>query len=178
MHYLRREDFVKGRSCEQRGSIQIEWAGGTFEPFLWRLMILETIDGSQEVKVLGVVVKEVSEPQSAGRGRMVYDVPLQLSRRVPREWARYFLNAWHNGPNLMAVRKPAVVNVGADRIVLEGTNIEEVEQLLGLIKFALSEANRKSQGDATRHDEEEVIMQQKRNEHLHHVEETARRLRF
>lgn len=133
---------------------------------------------SKEIKVLGVIVNEVSEPQSAGRGRMVYDVPLQLSRRVPREWAQHFLSAWHSGPKISAEHRPVVVNVGADRIVLEGTNIDEVEQLLELIKFAISEANRRSDEEAVELQEDEIIVQQKRKEHLRHVAEVAKRLRF
>jgi len=133
---------------------------------------------SREIRVLGVIVNEVSEPQSAGRGRTVYDVPLQLSRRVPKEWAQYFLCAWHRGPKISAEHRPVVVNVGADRIVLEGTTIDEVEQFLELIKFAISEANQKSYHEATELQEEEIIAQQKRKEHLRHVAEVAKRLRF
>jgi hypothetical protein len=82
-----------------------------------RIKILE-VTNTKDVRVLGVVVNEVSEPQSAGRGRMVYDVPLQLSRRVPKEWAQYFLSAWHSGPKISGEHQPVVVNVGADRIIL------------------------------------------------------------
>lgn len=138
---------------------------------------LEAKNG-KAIRVLGVIVNEVSEPQIDGNGRTVYDVPLQLSARVPGEWARYFLSAWHSGPQISAKHRPEVANVGADRIVLEGTTIDEVEQFLEAIKFAVSEANRKLEEEAMELQEGEIILQQKRKEHLRHVAEVAKRLKF
>lgn len=86
-------------------------------------------DEKEPVRIVGVIADEVSEPRLDGtRGSALYRVPFRLSRRVSPDWARVFEEVWNHPPHYTTMHRPGIARVSADRIVLDGTTIEEVQE--------------------------------------------------
>ena len=82
---------------------------------------------SEQVRILGVIVDEVSEPRLDGtRGSALYEVPFRLSRVVSADWARAFEEMWNHPPRYTTMHRPGIATVSGDRLVLDGTTMEEV----------------------------------------------------
>ncbi|MGO8684369.1 MAG: toll/interleukin-1 receptor domain-containing protein, partial [Thermoleophilia bacterium] len=81
------------------------------------------------VRILGVIVDEVSEPiLDDTRGSALYRIPLRLSRRPSAEWAGLFQRTWDNPPRFATMHRPGILRVQGDRIVLDGTTMDELER--------------------------------------------------
>ena len=81
------------------------------------------------IRIVGVVVDEVGEPRNDGsRGSALYRVPFRLSRTPSPMWARLFPDVWNRPPSFTTMHRPGIAQVMGDRIILDGTTIEEVEK--------------------------------------------------
>jgi hypothetical protein len=81
------------------------------------------------IKITGVIADEVSVPRNDGtRGSALYRVPLQLSAYPTTEWAELFAATWNRPPQFTTVHRPGIARVVGDRVILDGTTIEEVEE--------------------------------------------------
>lgn len=81
------------------------------------------------VRIVGVIADEVGEPRNDGtRGSALYAVPFRLSKRVSADWATVFEQVWNRPPRLTTMHRPGIARVSGDRIVLDGTTIEEVQR--------------------------------------------------
>jgi len=81
----------------------------------------------EPVQILGIIADEVSEPRNDGtRGSALYRVPFRLSRHVSHDWARVFEQVWNSPPQYTLMHRPGIAQAHSDRIVLDGTTIEEV----------------------------------------------------
>jgi len=86
-------------------------------------------DAEGPIRIVGVIVDEVTEPRLDGtRGSALYRVPLRLSRRPSAEWAALFERIWDQPPQFSTMHRPGIVSVQGDRVILDGTTIEEVER--------------------------------------------------
>ncbi len=82
------------------------------------------------IKITGVIVDEVSTPKMDGtRGSALYAVPFQLSRRPSSKWAETFVYTWNHPPRFTTRHRPGIARVIGDRIILDGTTIEEVHEV-------------------------------------------------
>ncbi|WP_317229246.1 toll/interleukin-1 receptor domain-containing protein [Clavibacter sp. MX14-G9D] len=106
---------------------------------------LRSIDGEPAdapIRVTGVDEKGLGRPRNDGtRGSALYLVPLRLSRQPSRNWATYFVRTW-NGSLFSTMHRPGIASVSGDRILLDGTTVEEVAQLhLDTVREVVMEAN-------------------------------------
>ena len=77
------------------------------------------------------------------------------------------------------MHRPGIARVIGDRIILDGTTIEEVERYhSATLQLAVEEANRLEGENEKRPKRLIDSEQRKRQEHLRHVAEVAGRLRF
>lgn len=82
------------------------------------------------INIIGVLVDEVSRPRmDETRGSALYAVPFQLSRRPSYEWAEAFVHTWNHPPSYTTMHRPGIARVSGDRIILDGTTIEEVQDV-------------------------------------------------
>lgn len=89
----------------------------------------EQVSGSEPVEIEGVIEDEVGEPRNDGsRGSGLYKVPLQLSVRPSPTWGRLFVETWNHPPRFTTMHRPGIASVVGDKIILNGTTIEEVEK--------------------------------------------------
>jgi hypothetical protein len=77
------------------------------------------------------------------------------------------------------MHRPGIARVIGDRIILDGTTIEEVQRYhLDTLKLAVSEANRLLEEDkvTTKRQSERISL--KKVQHREHIAEIARKLKF
>lgn len=71
----------------------------------------------------------ITEPRNDGTpGSALYSVPLRLSAVPDRAWAELFVRNWDRPPSFTSMHRPGIARVTGDRIVLDGTTVEEVAQ--------------------------------------------------
>ena len=96
------------------------------------------------ITLLGIIADEVTKPRNDGtRGSALYAVPFRLSRRPPANWAAAFIEAWNSPSRFTTMHRPGIVRVEGDKVILDGTTIEEVERYhRDTLDLALDAANR------------------------------------
>ena len=81
------------------------------------------------LRIVGVVVDEVPQPRQDGtHGSALYAVPLRLNRIPSQVWAQLFVGCWNKPPHYSNMHRPGIASVLGDKIVLEGTTIDEVKK--------------------------------------------------
>lgn len=89
----------------------------------------QTKEAQDPIKIKGIIVDAVTTPRNDGTpGSALYKVPFQLSARPNHEWARLFAETWNHPPRFTNMHRPGIARVESDRVILDGTTIEEVEK--------------------------------------------------
>ena len=98
----------------------------------------------EPIKIVGVVADEITTPRNDGTdGSSLYAIPLRLSERPPAEWSEIFRHTWDRPPQWTSMHRPGIALVRGDKIILDGTTIEELEQYhRATALLAVAEANR------------------------------------
>lgn len=132
------------------------------------------------IKIVEIVAEEVGTPRGDGsHGSALYRVPLRLSRRPSAEWGSHFVRVWDNPPSFGTMHRAGIASVVGDRIILDGTTVEEIERFhkvtLGLV---LDRVN----SDVAEHEAKQLAEEVRRvdqvERHRADVEEQARRVKF
>lgn len=134
----------------------------------------------EPVQIVAVDTERIGRPRNDGtRGSGLYRVPLLLSRVPPAVWSASFADAWNSPPAWTSMHRPGIASVQGDRIVLDGTTIDELERYhLKTLKLVVRQLNERT-GQYLRTERERVeAAQQAAAEHDRQVRETAQRLRF
>lgn len=132
------------------------------------------------IRITGIVLDEVGTPRNDGtRGSALYEVPFQLSRRPSPTWAQYFVATWDNPPSYTLRHRPGVARVLGDRIILDGTTVEEVEKYhRDTLKLVVERVN----NDVAEYEAEQRRADEQRTEqlrlHEEEVREAAKRISF
>lgn len=135
---------------------------------------------SEPTKIVGVVAEEVTAPRNDGtRGSALYAVPFKLSRPVSSAWASLFEQAWDHPPSYTSMHRPGICRVYGDRIVLDGTTLDEVDRVhKETLKLVLERVN--SQIEQLEHQArlQADQQQQRLKAHADEVKDKASRIRF
>ena len=87
-----------------------------------------TIEG-EDIKIVGIITNEVTLPKNDGtRGSALYRIHFRLSSKPTSTWSELFLRNWDYPPSFTSMHRPKIARVDSDRIILDGTTIEEVKQ--------------------------------------------------
>jgi hypothetical protein len=134
----------------------------------------------EPVKLVGVDTERMGHPRNDGTpGSALYRVPLLLNRVPPAIWSASFAEAWNRPPAWTSMHRPGIASVQGNRIVLDGTTIEELEQYhLKTLKLVIGQLNAAM---AAHRECEQVRLEaerQARAEHERQVADAAARLRF
>lgn len=134
----------------------------------------------EPIKILGVIVEDITEPRNDGtRGSALYAIPFQLSRRPPADWSDIFIRTWKRPPKFTTMHRASIARISGDRIILDGTTMEEVEKYhLDTLKLAVDKANREIVVIMERIQQEEARKARQLQAHKDVVEEIASRLKF
>ena len=83
----------------------------------------------EPLSIIGVIVDEVGTPRNDGTaGSALYRVPLRLSRAVQADEAQMLVQLWDRPPSWTSMHRPGIARASGDRLVLDGTTVEEVDQ--------------------------------------------------
>ena len=89
-------------------------------------------DGIQEktdIIIKGILVDEVGEPRNDGTpGSGLYRVPFELNKSPDYEWSELFRKTWDKPPSWTNMHRPGIGYVSENKIILDGTTIEEVKK--------------------------------------------------
>lgn len=134
----------------------------------------------QPIKIEGVIVDEVGKPRNDGsRGSALYDIPFQLSHEPPSIWDELFVQSWNHPPRYTTMHRPGIASVFGDRIVLDGTTINEVQRYhRDTLILAVNEANQKYEEYLAKRRQKAQAANVKREQHHNTVEDIARKIRF
>jgi hypothetical protein len=81
------------------------------------------------IKIKGIIVDEVTTPLNDGtRGNALYKIPFELNKPPDAEWVGLFVQSFNRPPRFTTMHRPGIASVVGNRIYLNGTTIEEVEQ--------------------------------------------------
>jgi hypothetical protein len=90
---------------------------------------LPTTSDLGPIQIVNVIADEVTEPRNDGtRGCALYTVPFKLSRTPSSEWADMFVQTWNLPPRFTSMHRPGIARIHGDRVVLDGTTMDEVQK--------------------------------------------------
>ncbi len=103
----------------------------------------EIISDEDVVKIKGILVDEVTQPLNDGtRGSALYKIPFELNKQPSYDWIDLFINAWNRPSRFTSMHRTGIASVYGNRIILNGTDIEEVERYhKDTLKLAVEVAN-------------------------------------
>ncbi len=86
-----------------------------------------SLEPSGPLRIVGVDRDGITQPRNDGTpGSALYSVPLRLSHVPDPAWAELFVRNWDRPPSFTSMHRPGIARVVGDRVVLDGTTIEEV----------------------------------------------------
>ena len=134
--------------------------------------------GKEELRLVEVVTEEVGSPRNDGSaGSALYVVPIRLNRVPDALETTLLRRVWDNPPQFTAMHRHGILRVAGDRILLDGTTVEEVERYhaktLGLV---LNEVNQSSAEHQAREDAEAARKEEEESAHRNNVRDVTRRI--
>jgi hypothetical protein len=138
-------------------------------------------DGPFEpLKILGIIEDEVGTPRNDGTpGCALYEVPFRFSRTPPEDWAELFIHTWDSPPRFTSMHRPGIAQIYGDRLVLDGTTIEEVQRYhLETLKLALAETNKIYTEHLARESRRAEAERARRQEQASQIREAMKTIKF
>ena len=135
---------------------------------------------TEALQIIGVDIENVGQPRNDGsHGSALYAVPIRLSRRPTAREAELLVAHWDRPASWSTMHRRGIARVYEDRLILDGTTIEEVERYHAeTVRLAVSATNR----DEARAPEQDLSRQRQAAEeaeaHRQRVRATAERIRF
>lgn len=82
------------------------------------------------IKLERILPEECGVPRNDGTpGSALYLVVIKLDQTPPHDWDRLFVHAWDNPSSWSTMHRRRIASVSGDRILLDGTTIEEVNSV-------------------------------------------------
>jgi len=135
---------------------------------------------AEGIALAGVDVDGVTAPRNDGTRRSgLYAVPFTLSRRPDEPWSRLFVQNWDQPPTFTAMHRRGIARVSGDRVVLDGTTMDEVERVhLATLKLVVQLTNQQHGQLVERESARRAAAEQADRLRRQAVDDVARRLRF
>ncbi len=135
---------------------------------------------NKPIKIEGIIVSEVTEPTLDGTaGSGLYIIPFKLNRKPSYIWNEIFLNEWDHPPSFTSMHRPGIVSVIGDRVILDGTTMDEVKKYhRNTLVLCVEEANKKEVEYFRKLEDEKERERQKSVQHKKHIGEIAEDIEF
>lgn len=131
------------------------------------------------IRVVGIDRDNVGTPRGDGTpGSALYLVPLVLSRTPDQLWAAAFTERWNNAL-FSSMHRPGIGSVRGDRILLDGTTVEEVaDHHLATVRQTIDCANEVAATQRRRDAQAKQRRDAQFEQHAAEVDEAIRRMGF
>lgn len=133
-----------------------------------------------DIKIKGILIDEVSLPLNNGtRGSALYKIPFELTSTPNEEWSANFLSKWNLPSRYTSMHRPGIARVSGNRIILDGTTIEEVEKYhRDTLILSVNETNKKIKKIYELRKKEEIKARHKEEEHRKKINDISNRISF
>ena len=133
-----------------------------------------------ELSLQGVIAEECTTPRNDGtQGSALYTVVIGLSENASPEWAAHFIQAWDFPSNWGLGHRPGIAEVWGNKVYLNGTTIEEVEEThKSTLQLAVNEANKACQNYLEKSLREQEKGERQEKEHRENLSQVASRIKF
>lgn len=137
-------------------------------------------DEFHPIKILGVIADEVTKPRMDGtRGSALYRVPFRLSEKPDRYWVQQFVQHWNYPPQFTTMHRPGIASVIGDKIILDGTTIDEVKSIhRDTLKLCVDATNSDATQEFQRIKKVRLAEKQRIKEHEEHVRKLSEEIDF
>lgn len=138
-----------------------------------------SIEG-EDIKIIGIISNEVTLPRNDGtRGSALYSIPFRLSRKPTRKWSELFLRNWDNPPSFTSMHRPGIARVESDKIILNGTTIEEVKQYhRDTLILCVEKTNEEEKQIRKREEQIKRKKQEERENHYRNMDDISKDIKF
>ena len=137
-------------------------------------------EAADEISIEGIITDEVTLPSNDGtRGSALYKVPFRLSQNPSSEWKQLFISAWNSPPSFTTMHRPGIASVVGDKIILDGTTIEEVRDYhRDTLLLCVKEANERDEKLRAARVAREQASQTAEENHFKNVQSIAANITF
>lgn len=137
-------------------------------------------DNFKPIKISGIIVDEITCPENnLMLGSSLYKIPFQLNYPVSGDWAYIFAGVWGHPESFTSMHRPGIASAMYDKIILDGTTIEEVEKYhRDTLVWAVEETNRKYLELINANRAREKEKQAKIEKHNKNIKNKARNIKF
>lgn len=101
-------------------------------------------DKNTQIMLVNVNSDEVTQPRNDGTpGSALYTVPFHLNHYPNQVWQELFLKNWKSPSEFTLMHRGDIARISGNRIILEGTTIEEVRDYhLKTLKLVIQDTNK------------------------------------
>lgn len=138
-----------------------------------------SIEG-EDIKIIGIISNEVTLPRNDGtRGSALYSIPFRLSSKPTRIWSELFLRNWDSPPSFTSMHRPGIARVASDKIILDGTTIEEVKQYhRDTLILCVEKTNEEEKQIRKREEQLKRKKQEERENHYRNIDDISKDIKF
>jgi hypothetical protein len=135
---------------------------------------------TEPIKIIRIITDEITQPRNDGtRGSALYKIPFQLSRIPTADWSRLFVEMWNHPPQFTTMHRSGIAHVSGDRIILDGTTVDEVAQYhRDTLKKIVQRVNELVAEQEQVKQQQKEMERKQRQQHEAGVREAAERLKF
>jgi hypothetical protein len=132
------------------------------------------------LKITGIIVDEVTEPTMDGSpGSSLYRIPFGLSRTPSRLWVDLFISEWDHPMQYTSMHRPGIARVAGNKIILDGTTVEEVKAYhRATLLLSVEQANKKETQYLARAAMQQGREQRRRDDFRRGLDDTSRGIEF
>ena len=134
----------------------------------------------EPIHIIGIITEEVTSPRNDGTpGCALYRVPFRLSKNPSEIWIKIFISEWNDPPSYTTMHRPGIASVYGDRIILDGTTIEEVKDYhKKTLELCVDVANEKERQYNEKRKRIEQIKKEEAERHYNNVLKVAEEINF
>lgn len=139
-----------------------------------------TKDEDEPIHILGIITDEVTVPKMDGsRGCALYKIPFKLSKSPSSLWKEIFVATWNTPPRFTTMHRHGIASVYGNKIVLDGTTMEEVRDYhRETLILCVEEANKKEAQIIREQKLKKEREEQRKNQHYDNVNNIADTIKF
>ncbi|MZU09580.1 TIR domain-containing protein [Bifidobacterium longum] len=107
-------------------------------------LISDNDNKNTQIMLISIDSDEVTQPRNDGApGSALYEVPFRLNHYPNRTWQQLFLANWRSPSQFTLMHRGNIAKISGDRIILDGTTIEEVRDYhLKTLKIVIQDTNK------------------------------------